>query len=404
VLVFRKCGRQRALPITKAPGKKAATLKRLRAFLDAEEPQTVRWLMSNWQNQQNTVTYKELREVVLSGGMSQKQLDKWQKDYAKLVNEKLAPQWQKAMTAAAEARKAEFPYFLYDPSVGAAQAYIQQHGAQLITNLVATQRDAIQAMVAQAAHYDAITADSLALMIRPVIGLTKPQSAANLHYYNAMLDALKKDHPRMTTASAEKKAREAAAKYAGRQHRYRAMNIARTELAAAYNQGGYGATKDAQAQGYIGDCNKVWLTADDERVCHRCGGIDGKKVNMDALFSIGVLLPPAHPACRCAVAYEEIAEPVVPTEPTTPAAQQPSLQIGPNNDTINTNAVDNSPPDPIGQMLGIGTRAIDETDALKGTNPNYALGWKYQNNCQRCVPAYELRRRGYDVTAKPKPL
>ena len=37
--------------------------------------------------------------------------------------------------------------------------------------------------------------------------------------------------------------------------------------------------------------------------------------------------------------------------------------------------------------------------ALSGTNPNYASGKEYQTNCQRCVPTYEMRRRGYDVEA-----
>ena len=41
-------------------------------------------------------------------------------------------------------------------------------------------------------------------------------------------------------------------------------------------------------------------------------------------------------------------------------------------------------------------------DALKA-NPNYSSGREYQINCQRCVQAYEFRRRGYDVIAMPKP-
>ena len=36
------------------------------------------------------------------------------------------------------------------------------------------------------------------------------------------------------------------------------------------------------------------------------------------------------------------------------------------------------------------------------TNPGYRSGKAgYSQNCQRCVPAYEMRRRGYDVIAKP---
>lgn len=42
--------------------------------------------------------------------------------------------------------------------------------------------------------------------------------------------------------------------------------------------------------------------------------------------------------------------------------------------------------------------------ALKGTNPLYATNSRYQDNCQRCIAAYELRRRGYDVEALPSPI
>jgi SPP1 gp7 family putative phage head morphogenesis protein len=47
--------------------------------------------------------------------------------------------------------------------------------------------------------------------------------------------------------------------------------------------------------------------------------------------------------------------------------------------------------------------SFDISDALKGTNPNYSLGGQYKVNCQRCVQAYEFRRRGFDVEALPKP-
>ena len=39
--------------------------------------------------------------------------------------------------------------------------------------------------------------------------------------------------------------------------------------------------------------------------------------------------------------------------------------------------------------------------ALKNANPGYLTGREYQMNCQRCVPAYEMLRRGYIVKAKP---
>ena len=47
--------------------------------------------------------------------------------------------------------------------------------------------------------------------------------------------------------------------------------------------------------------------------------------------------------------------------------------------------------------------AMSMSDAVKGANPFYSTAREYKINCQRCVQTYELRRRGYDVIAKPKP-
>lgn len=45
-------------------------------------------------------------------------------------------------------------------------------------------------------------------------------------------------------------------------------------------------------------------------------------------------------------------------------------------------------------------KSIDENTSL--VNPAYGSKKPgYRQNCQRCVPAYEMRRRGYDVIAKP---
>ena len=47
------------------------------------------------------------------------------------------------------------------------------------------------------------------------------------------------------------------------------------------------------------------------------------------------------------------------------------------------------------------------TKAIEVTNPHYDKTGKtkeYNENCQRCVPTYEARRRGYDVQAKPIPI
>lgn len=51
-------------------------------------------------------------------------------------------------------------------------------------------------------------------------------------------------------------------------------------------------------------------------------------------------------------------------------------------------------------------RDVDAVEDAKNANPNYSKQtYEYTNNCQRCVPAWELRQRGFDVIAQPcKPI
>ena len=55
-------------------------------------------------------------------------------------------------------------------------------------------------------------------------------------------------------------------------------------------------------------------------------------------------------------------------------------------------------------MQSIGATHTDANLPRSGVNPHFSDGPEYQNNCQRCVVADELRRRGYDVEAQPAVL
>lgn len=41
-------------------------------------------------------------------------------------------------------------------------------------------------------------------------------------------------------------------------------------------------------------------------------------------------------------------------------------------------------------------------EAMAGTNPHFSEGKEWRKNCQRCIYAYEMQRRGYEVEAKPR--
>ena len=59
-------------------------------------------------------------------------------------------------------------------------------------------------------------------------------------------------------------------------------------------------------------------------------------------------------------------------------------------------------PDALKNALGDQKSSISPIESAKGANPYYSSAYReYSENCQRCVVAYELRRRGYNVIAQP---
>lgn len=59
-------------------------------------------------------------------------------------------------------------------------------------------------------------------------------------------------------------------------------------------------------------------------------------------------------------------------------------------------------PETLEKALGKKGEPMSAMKASAGTNPHYSPAYDaYSSNCQRCVLAYEARRRGYDVTALP---
>lgn len=290
--------------------RKRSVLDKLNGFLTQETPEPVLWLTRLWKKQQQAITYKEIREAIEHRAISEARVAQWQQEYASFVNEKLKPKWEKAIqTGAARVNSSGFTFAPTDYSI---QAWIQGHGAQLVTNITDSQREAINTLVSHSLSSN-WTVDELARAIRPVIGLTRPQAAANLRYYERIKENLLQQNPTMRLETAGKKAQAAAHIYAQRQHQQRAYTIATTELAYAYNKGTDFAVKQAMELGYIGRTMRIWSTARAERVCDICGSLDGAIIGMEDQFGLQGTwygdVPPAHPHCRCAVLYHEVEPP-----------------------------------------------------------------------------------------------
>ena len=323
-------------PIRKVQSKSAQdALDQLNAFLNASEPEPVYWLTRLWNDQQQAITYKELREAIESGYIDQSTLAAWQNDYANFVNEKLKPIWVDAMTAGTEKLMAAHPDFFFDPMADGVRNWMNTHGAEWVTQMSNEQRDAMTAMIGHAST-GAWTADELARAMRPTIGLTKPQAVANLNYFQNVKSSLL-NNPGMKEAEATKRAQHAANTYAAQQHRARAYTISTTELAYAYNKGHDEGVKQAIQLGYMGKTVRIWSTAADGGVCEICAVMDGVEIGMEdefnfkgnALYAGSKETPPAHPRCRCAVDYHEIEPPIIQPEPqvTLPAwgTQPPAI-------------------------------------------------------------------------------
>lgn len=290
----------------------------LTAFLNKNEPRLVYFLVNFWKNQEQAITYKELREAILDGELSPEYLEQWQQDYSVFVTTYLQPAWLASIDAAAE----ELDHWLevhrmayvrdwYDPMYEGIQDWVRTRAADFVTRSSKEQMDAIQAVVQRAALMEDMNVDKLARSIRAMVGLTHQQASSNLRYYEALIK----------NGMNAKKAQDLQIRDAARKHRYRGYNIARTELAFSYNKGADFATRQAQEYGLMGDCVKEWVAGNDERVCDICRSLDGQRIAMDEEFEYPTRLarnnpgirrtPPAHPSCRCGVKYVEVTDPIM---------------------------------------------------------------------------------------------
>lgn len=284
-------------------------LRKLRTFLDASEPRLVYFLTNLWHAQGRAITYKELREAILAGVLDAAYLEQWHEDYARFVVQYLQPAWEEAMKAAAAEIAAKHPEWTYKPAAEGVEHWMRTRAADFVTNVSQTQIDGLRALITKASTLHDMSVDELSRAIRPMVGLTLQQSEAAMNYFTKLKE----------NGVKPERAKDLTIRYSARMHRYRGYNIARTELAFGYNKGMLEATKQAQEEGYLGKMVKVWCTADDERVCHICGGLEGKTIAMDEDFDFKTKLeaanpgikqtPPAHPSCRCTVLYQEVERP-----------------------------------------------------------------------------------------------
>ena len=403
-----------------------AILDRLAAYLHDSESDPVEMLCGFWKDQRDAITYQEMRALILEGYVDEVTARLWQQDYADLVKNRMPQIWNGAMIAGSRSQPllTSLPNFTFNLQTPGVIRWIQSRGAEMVTASTQRQKDAV-ALLLEDKMRNAHTVDELARLIRPCIGLHRQQAQAVTNYYNHIVATLTEQHPRTKPERIRNKALEQATKYAERLHRQRAVTIAQTEMAYAYNYGADEGIRQAQADFLIGRCEKIWTTSGDDRVCPDCAALDGQRIGMEDTFFSGNrvvydengLYPPRHPRCACAVQYVEIEPPITYQPENRPVAELGISAAGMNENTDfsefssltmtdNDGIISLTRPENEPEFLRqynryeLGTKT--EEEKLAQINPNYASGEpQWRNNCQRCVVAYEMVERGYDVTALP---
>ena len=298
----------RIVPIKKSE-EDQEVLDKLQEYLDSALEEPVRFLVRFWKDQAAVLTYKELRKIAVNEEFPEEIMKDWRQDYSRLLRDKMTPVWEEAVKAGIQSNPVlQGMRFDTRELVG---DWITEHTAEMVTRVTDDQVKAIRYIVGESVTYK-MGADETARYIRPIVGLTEQQTAANIKYYNNIKEQMAADHPRMKTGSIEQKARDAAAKYASKQHRTRADTIARTEIITAYHEGNDRGVRECIYDGRLPKMKKVWSTSLDAKVCSACQALEGVELDMDGEFSaksgrriVTTSIPPLHPRCACAVKYVE---------------------------------------------------------------------------------------------------
>jgi hypothetical protein len=291
-------------------------------------PSVQRWLYSSKTAAEAPIKYQEIRNSLARGEISTQLIEEWQEAYATFVNTTLQPLWAKSAAGAGRLvedglAKGRFGEpFIANPAGKEVRAWMEKRAGELITNLSAAQKQAVQNILIQYTTVTPVSAADMGRLLRPVIGLTQAQTYRLENYRaelraslgldtlsarlagGALTDAQRAAIQSQYNGALEKFYRQSES-YSGYLHRARAEVIASTENTFAMDRGQRAVIEQAGAAGYFGGAKpwKRWRTAMNERTCPVCSSLHDEEVLDTAMFSTGVEGPPMHPRCQCVVEY-----------------------------------------------------------------------------------------------------
>ena len=140
--------------------RKSSVKTKLRAFLDKNEPELIQFLQIFWEKQGKVISYREIQEAILdgefavngiiSGTAAEQWFNSWRQDYAQFVQNHMLPAWVTAMQAGAKEIEGKYTGWHFNAAATSVQRWMDQHGAQFVTNSTQTQIDGLRAVLRHA--------------------------------------------------------------------------------------------------------------------------------------------------------------------------------------------------------------------------------------------------------------
>jgi hypothetical protein len=225
-------------------------------------------------------------------------------DVAGIVNLMTQEIMKAGLSQAAELPASTGIQYRFDVSDPRAIAWARNRAGQLISNITDEVRVKVGDITARLLDGE-ITIRQARNEIARNVGLhDRWQKAVDNSYDSSLQELLDQGYD---LDQAEQMAQDIADAYSQRLINTRAMNIARTELATAQNQGRYLGWQQSAEAGMFNPATTVkeWRTAPEfvsskTEVCPICEPLDGMQAPVFEEFpEVNILMPPAHPNCRC---------------------------------------------------------------------------------------------------------
>lgn len=182
-----------------------------------------------------------------------------------------------------------------------AVSYARARAARLVVDIDGANRQGLRRLITDSVAQGRSPAQT-ARLVRQTVGLHTRWIRAVDNYSRQQLAALMKQG--LSPAAAQARADVLTKQYRDRLIRRRAEMIARTEIQTAQNMARQTSWDAGNKAGYVdGASMKVWRAATSTLggvpPCDVCSQMNGQRVQWNAAFASGHVMPPAHPHCRC---------------------------------------------------------------------------------------------------------